>query len=103
MMTIKEENDYTAIVQYGYAVFGIGKTYESAIEDAKQFVDDPDILEDEIANGEYGHDGDMVALDCTEAYYKAVNKGGSAYEDYYIRNMIVMTPDEAEKFDEGGE
>jgi len=97
MTNENDHTDYTVVVQDGYAVFGVGRSVADAIADAKQWVDDPDVLEAEIAGGESGRDGDMIMMDCSKKYYEAV-RAGADYDGYLEdENGCVITPEEYDK------
>ena len=59
-----------AVYQVGCAIFGVGPTVEAAIEDAKQWVSDPETLEDALADGRRDVHGAMCVAPCTDALYQ---------------------------------
>ena len=64
-----------AIVQKGYAIFGIGATRDEAIDDAREWLEEP--FGDDIPN-HTGVIGDMFCARCTQALADAVrNRGGA--------------------------
>jgi hypothetical protein len=80
---------YSAVYQYGYAIFGVGKTDEEAIEDAKQYADEFEIKEGQP------NSGDMILIKISEALYNKVNEigGDIAIEEgergvYYLPEEI---------------
>lgn len=71
------EQTFIAIYQDGYAIFGIGNTYEEAIEDAKnEGIDEPDELENNISDSCSHFVGDMIAIDISKAVKEKVEKFG---------------------------
>lgn len=68
---------FYAVYQDGYGIFGIGSTESEAIEDAKQWVDEPDNLESEIESAQ-GFVGDMKIVRVSNDVKLAVeNHGGN--------------------------
>jgi hypothetical protein len=65
-----------AVVQLGYAVYGIGPTREAAIADAMQWVDYPAWLTDDLTPVHQAVVGDLVVVPCDDAliaYHTAPN------------------------------
>lgn len=64
-----------AIMQYGYAFYGVGKTLKAAIEHANNWTDDK-ITKASLGN--YGDfvDGEMVAVEVTPELAKAIREDG---------------------------
>lgn len=54
-----------AVVQDGYAIFGVGSTAEAAVADAREWVSDPDTLDDLPDRPRFS--GDMYLAPCTSA------------------------------------
>ena len=65
-----------AIIQLGYAVFGTGATESEAIADAKQWVDEPEGLEEALIALSQAVDGDLVLVECTETLHEMVQEHG---------------------------
>lgn len=63
-----------AVVQHGYAVFGLGATKAEAIEDARRWVDNPDEIDDLPSRPDV--DGDLYIAECTEALAVSVERKG---------------------------
>lgn len=71
------EETFIAVYQDGYAIFGIGNTVEEAIEDAKNDgIDEPDELEDEIADSNSNFIGDMIIINISKAVKEEVERIG---------------------------
>lgn len=74
-MENKTEETFYAVYQDGYGIFGIGGTESEAIEDAKQWVDEPDNLESEIESAR-GFHGDMKIIKISRSLKEDVEKRG---------------------------
>ena len=72
------EETWFAVYQNGFAIFGTGATEEAAVEDAKQWVDEPDNLKSDIESGRRGFNGDMKIIRISKSLKEDVEKlGGS--------------------------
>ena len=69
------EETYKAVYQDGFAIFGTGATEDAAIEDAKQWVDEPDTLKSEIESAR-GFHGDMKIIRISKSLKEDVEKRG---------------------------
>lgn len=69
------EETWFAVYQDGFAIFGTGATEESAIDDAKQWVDEPDDLKSEIESAR-GFHGDMKLIRISKPLKEDVEKRG---------------------------
>ena len=67
---------YYAVIQLGHAIFGVGDSKKSAIEEAKYWVDEPETLEDDIAPSADAVDGDLIIAECSQSLHDAVNQQG---------------------------
>lgn len=74
-----------AVYQDGFAIFGTGATEEAAIEDAKQWVDEPDNLKSEIESAP-GFHGDMKVIRISQSLKDDVDKRGG--------NILVIKDDD---------
>jgi len=70
-----------AVIQIGYAVYGIGSTITEAINNANEWMDGDVEISEFISNNSHAV-GDIVVLRCSEALANAIaEKGGDiAYE-----------------------
>ena len=67
---------YYAVIQLGHAIFGVGDSKKSAIEEAKYWVDEPETLEDDIAPSADAVDGDLIIAECSQSLHDTVNQQG---------------------------
>lgn len=67
-----------AIYQTGYVVFGTGASVAEAIADANQWLDDRQapITEADLKNRHHCNDGDLIAIECSEALHREVQTNG---------------------------
>lgn len=65
--------DHYAVIQNGYAIFGVGETEEEAREDAAQWLDDSK----ESLKQESGIDGGICCVNCTKSLHDAVKENGT--------------------------
>jgi hypothetical protein len=70
------KNKIYAVIQEGYAIFGIGTTQAEAISDAEQWTDKPF----NIVPYNQATDGDFFVVECTPELAKAVSRGVITYE-----------------------
>lgn len=87
---------YKAVYQYGYAIFGIGKTEEEAIEDAKQYADDTEDWWSDIGYGSR-NDGDMILIDISKALYDKVAEYGGDVKMEKDEDDVYKLPEEIEE------
>lgn len=81
-----------AVVQLGYAVFGVGGTQVEAWSDASQFMSEP---MDDDSTEERGVHGELYCMPATAALIAAVQaRGGDVSHD--VVDGVVMTAAEAE-------
>lgn len=78
-----------AIHQLGYAIFGVGMTEEEAINNAKEWVDNPEKLEDEIKAPYDATHGDMVLEEITDRLFHSVNKYGGTICYKHGKNSML--------------
>lgn len=76
-----------AVIQHGTAIYGIGYTRNSAIEDSRQWVDNPDEIQDEIVDYYNANYGDMICIECSEALAWKVKDIGGAI-DFEIETVL---------------
>ena len=69
------EETWFAVYQDGFAIFGTGATEEAAIDDAKQWVDEPDTLKSDIESAR-GFHGDMKIIRISQSLKEDVEKRG---------------------------
>jgi len=69
------EETWFAVYQVGFAIFGTGATEEAAVDDAKQWVDEPDNLKSEIESSR-GFHGDMKIIRISKSLKEDVEKRG---------------------------
>lgn len=81
-----------AVIQDGYAVFGTGNTKEEAINDARQWVDNPDALDD--LKDRPSNVGAFYITDCTEALVAEVEKHGGNIRLATKRDGTACLPSE---------
>lgn len=63
--------DCNAIIQRGYAIFGVGETEDDALEDAEQWLD-------KDSDRSYGtNHGDLASVPCTRALMERVLAEGT--------------------------
>jgi len=67
---------YYAVIQLGYAVFGVGDSKEAALEAAKEWVDEPDSVENDIVPSADAVNGDLIVAECSQALHDVVTKQG---------------------------
>lgn len=70
------EDLYYAVWQNGYVIYGLGKTRDEAIEAAKEWVENPDELEEELKEICDSFVGDMVVIQVTKDVKEAVDTYG---------------------------
>lgn len=67
-----------AVIQLGYAVYGVGETEEAAEQDARQWLDDG--LDDDLEIGgppnRSSVEGDICLVECTQALMLKVQTDG---------------------------
>ncbi len=81
-----------AVVQDGYAVFGVGETELEAIADARQWVSDPDSLK--YLPGWPNFRGDTYISLCTDALVAAVKRDGGQIKHTLHTDGVVYLDDE---------
>lgn len=85
-----------AIIQKGYAIFGIGDTLEAAYRDAKEWTDD-DLPElDEIPSDTNMH-GEMFWAEITPALAAAVEGSGGDIVYGELPDGTLCTPEEEDE------
>lgn len=80
-----------AVVQDGYAVFGIGDTREAAIADARAW-GATDV--DDAMPSNPGWFGGFYCARCTDALAKAVHEDGGDIQFWRRADGVVCLPDE---------
>ena len=87
---------YKAVYQYGYAIFGVGKTEEEAIEDAKQYTDYDEEWWTDI---DYSSkiDGKMILIDISRALYEKVMKSGGDVKIERDEDDVYKLPEEIDE------
>jgi len=92
---MKTEETWFAVYQDGFAIFGIGATEDAAINDAKQWVDEPDNLKSEIESAK-GFHGDMKIIRISNEVKLAVENHGGNIGIICDDNGIYRTEKETE-------
>jgi len=87
------KEEFTAVYQYGYAIYGVGKTVIEAIEDAKKYTDNTD---DWWTNIDYDShiDGEMTLIDISKALYDKVTEDGGQVKIEKDSDGIYKLPEE---------
>lgn len=70
---------YYGVLQIGCSFFGFGEFADEAVEDAKEWVNEPDELEEQIEECR-GFDGDMTIVEVPQEIYDLRDDGIEAYE-----------------------
>jgi hypothetical protein len=88
---------YYAVIQHGTAIYGIGASPSQAIDDSKQWVDNPDTIEDEIVDLYQANYGDMICVPCSEKLARKVQDGpdGGAI-DFEMDSGTAVLPEEVD-------
>ncbi len=92
-MADKEETFY-AVYQYGYAIHGVGKTKEETIENAKEWVDNQDTLEEDLKDRP--NDGDLTMITISEAVKVEVDEYGGDVAIQEDEDGIYRLPRESD-------
>ena len=79
-----------AVIQIGHAIFGVGETEADAIEDAREWVDDGDNLEDALAVPHAAVVGDMIVVECSKALHDKVKADGTVLYEELGRDAICL-------------
>ncbi len=80
-----------AVVQDGYAIFGVGSTEAEAIKDARHWSSDPDEFKDLPDRPNFA--GDMYVTECTAALAATVKVNGGQVA-HTLRDGVVYLDDE---------
>lgn len=92
---MKPELTHYAVVQIGYAIFGVGETPDEAQDDAREWLDDPcdDMDEDSQIIG------NLATVECTKKLHDYVVKNGTTTWSCIDGNELngICMPDEIEE------
>lgn len=92
----KMTETYKAVYQYGYAIYGVGKTDEEAIEDAKLYADnDVDWWTDIDYSSRV--DGKMILIDISKALFDTVKMCGGDVRMEKDEDDVYKLPEEIEE------
>lgn len=79
-----------AVLQINSAIYGTGSTVESAVRDAKQWLDSEEMVNSFTPLHE-ANDGDLVCIECTLELANAVEVAGGDIA-YDITNGVAHLP-----------
>lgn len=82
-------NDFYCVFEYGSAIYGVGKTKESAIKNAKEYLSNDSYIPDFCGyNMTYGN---VYVIRCSKRLYdKVIINGGIIGYDIYCNTLYTL-------------